>query len=36
MYSKEEDTPKVVEVEDNGLRLDLNLEDGLADPYLKL
>jgi len=32
MYLEEEDTPRVVEV----LDLDLDLEDGPADPYLEL
>jgi len=36
MYSEEEDTPRIVEVEDDGLGFNSDLEDGLADPYLEL
>jgi len=36
MYSEEEETPRIVEVEDDRLGFDLDLEDGPADPYLKL
>jgi len=36
MYSEEEDISKIVEVTDDRLGFDLDLEDGLADPYLKL
>ena len=35
MYSEEEDTLRIVKVEDNGLGLDLDVE-GLADPYMDL
>ena len=35
MYSEEEDTPRIVEVEDNGLDFLLDV-DGLADPYMDL
>ena len=35
MYSEEEDTPRIVEIEDNGLGLDLDVEE-LADPYMDL
>jgi len=35
MYSKE-DTPRIVEVEGDGLGMDLDLEDRPVDPYLKL
>ena len=35
MYLEEEDTPRIVEVEDNGLRLDSDVE-GPADPYMDL
>jgi len=36
MYSEEEDTPRIVEVADNGMDFDSDLEDGLANPYLEL
>ena len=36
LYSNEEETPWITEVIDNGPRLDLDLEDGPSDPYLKL
>ena len=35
MYSEEEDTPRIVELGDNGLDLDLDIE-GPADPYIDL
>ena len=35
MYSEEEDTPRIVEIEDNGLDFVLDTE-GLADPYMDL
>ena len=35
MYSEEEDTPRIVEVEDNNLDLASDIE-GLADPYIDL
>jgi len=35
MYSEEEDTPKIVEIEDNGLDFVLDIK-GLADPYMDL
>jgi len=35
MYSEEEDTPRIVEIEDNGLDFVLDIE-GLADPYMDL
>jgi len=35
MYSEEEDTPRIVEVEDDGLDF-LSDVDGLADPYMDL
>ena len=35
MYSEEEDTPRIVEVGDNGLDLALDIE-GPADPYIDL
>jgi len=35
MYSEEEDTPRIVEVEDNGLDF-LSDVDGPADPYMDL
>ena len=35
MYSEEEDTPKIVEIEDDGLDFVLDVE-GLADPYTNL
>ena len=35
MYLEEEDTPRIVELEDNGLDLVSDVE-GLADPYIDL
>jgi len=35
MYSEEEDTPRIVEVEDDDLDFVLNIE-GPADPYMDL
>jgi len=35
MYSEEEDTPRIVEIEDNGLDFVLDKE-GPADPYMDL
>ena len=35
MYSEEEDAPRIVEIEDNGLDFVLDIE-GLADPYMDL
>jgi len=35
MYLEEEDTPRIIEIEDNGLGLDSDIE-GLADPYMDL
>jgi len=35
MYSEEEDTPRIVELEDNGLDLVLDIE-GPVDPYMDL
>jgi len=35
MYSEEEDTPRVVEIEDDGLDLVSDIE-GPADPYMDL
>ena len=35
MYSEEEDTPRIVEVEDDGLDFLLDV-DGPADPYTDL
>ena len=35
MYSEEEDPPKIVEVEDDGLNFVLDME-GPADPYMDL
>ena len=35
MYLEEEDTLRIVELEDNGLDLVLDIE-GLADPYMDL
>jgi len=31
MYSDKKETPRIIKVVDNGLRLDLDLEDGLAN-----
>jgi len=36
IYSKEEDTPNIVEVVDNKLEVDSDLENGPFDPYLQL
>jgi len=36
MYLEEENSPKIVEIEDNVLEFDSNLEDGPSDPYLEL
>jgi len=36
MYSEEENTPKIIEVVEDSLNFDLDLEDGLADPYFEL
>jgi len=35
MYSEEEDTPRIIEIEDDGLDLDSDIK-GLADPYMDL
>jgi len=35
MYSEEEDTPRIVELVDDGLDFDSDVE-GLADPYIDL
>jgi len=35
MYSEEEDTPRIVEIEDDGLDF-LSDVDGPADPYIDL
>jgi len=35
MYLEEEDTPRIIEIEDNGLDLNLDVE-GPADPYMNL
>ena len=35
MYSEEEDTPRIVEVKDNGLDFVLDIE-GPTDPYMDL
>ena len=35
MYLEKEDTPRIVEIEDNGLDFDSDVE-GLADPYMDL
>jgi len=35
MYSEEEDTPRIVEIEDDGLDFLLDV-DGPADPYMDL
>ena len=35
MYSEEEDTPRIVEIEDDGLDFVSDVE-GLADPYMDL
>jgi len=35
MYSEEKDTPRIVEVEDDGLDFVLDIE-GPADPYMDL
>jgi len=36
IYLEEKDIPRIVKIEDDGLGLDLDLEDGPVDPYLKL
>ena len=36
MYSKEENTPRIIEIEDDRLGLNLDIKDGLADLYLEL
>ena len=36
MYSEEGETPRIVEVVDDGLDFDLDNENRPADPYLKL
>jgi len=36
MYLEEEDTPRIVEVVDDGLVFDLDTKDGPTDPYLEL
>jgi len=36
LYSDEEETPWIIEVLNKGLGLDLDLENRLSDPYLKL
>jgi len=36
MYLEREDTLRIVELEDEGLGLKLDVENGLADPYLEL
>ena len=36
MYSEEETSPQIVEVDDNGLGFDSDIEDRSADPYLEL
>jgi len=36
MYSEKESTPRIIEAKDNGLKPDLDLEDGLVDPHLEL
>jgi len=35
MYLEKEDSPRIVELRDNGLDLDLDIE-GLANPYIDL
>jgi len=35
MYSEEEDTPKIVEIEDDGMDFVSDIEE-LADPYMDL
>jgi len=35
MYSEEENTLKIIEIEDDGLDFDSDIE-GLADPYMDL
>jgi len=35
MYLEEEDTPRIIEIKDNGLDLDSDVE-GPADPYMDL
>jgi len=36
MYSEEKDTPRIVEIGDDRLGLNLDIEDRPADPYLEL
>jgi len=36
MYLEEKDTPRIVEVANNGLGFDLDTKNRLADPYLEL
>jgi len=36
MYSDEKETPRIIEIVDDGLGWDSDLKDGLVDPYLKL
>jgi len=36
MYSEKKETPKIVELMNDHLDLDLDLRDRLADPYLEL
>jgi len=36
MYLEDKKTPWITEVVDDGLDMDLDLEDGLLDPYLEL
>ena len=35
LYSDKEETPWITEIVDEGLGLESDLEDGLADPYLE-
>jgi len=36
MYLEGEETPQITEIIDDGLGWDLDIENGLADPYLEL
>jgi len=36
MHLEEEDSSNIIEIMDDGLDLDLDLEDRLANPYLEL
>jgi len=36
MYLEKEDSPRVIEIVNNGLDIDSDLESGPADPYLEL